>query len=164
MLKFAKIFNVDKIMDELDLKIIRILSDNADVTATEIKKQINLSIPAINKRIQNLKQSGVINNFTIVTNGKKAGKPVTAYIFAILESSEYMDSLLEYVSTDDDILECATITGEYDCLLKICAKNIEELDQKLGFLKKHKGIAKTNTMLSLTSHKYTATIMPCVNK
>lgn len=41
-------------MDEIDGKILRILSRNANATATEMMAQVNLSIPAINKRIQKL--------------------------------------------------------------------------------------------------------------
>ena len=150
-------------MDELDLKIIKILSKNADITSTAIKKEINLSIPAINKRIQTLKNSGIIKQFTILTDGKKVGKPITAYVFIVLQSSDYMDALLEYANTDTDILECSAITGEYDCLLKVCAESIEKLDEKLMYLKKHKGIIKSNTMLSLTTYKNSPTILPNVD-
>ena len=147
-------------MDELDLKIIKILSENADITATKIKELINLSIPAINKRIQNLKQSGIIKRFTVITDDKKIGKPITAYIFVVLQASGFMEPLLEYANADEDILECSAITGEYDCLLKVCAESIEQLDEKLAYLKKHKGIIKSNTMLSLTNYKYSTTILP----
>ncbi len=147
-------------MDELDLEIINILSKNADVTATEIKNKIHLSIPAINKRIRDLKQKGIIKNFTVITDNKKVGKPITAYIFVVLQTSSYMKSLLEYVKDDKDVLECSAVTGEYDCLLKVCAETIEQLDEKLAHLKKYNGIIKTNTMLSLTNYKFSPTVFP----
>ena len=147
-------------MDELDLQIIRLLSEHADITATKMKKCVNLSIPAINKRIQRLKENGVIKNFTVVTDNKKIGKPIIAYIFVILQSSDFISSLLEYTKIDDDILECSAVTGEYDFLLKICAESIERLDEKLSHLKKCRGIVKSNTVLSLTNYKYSATAFP----
>ena len=147
-------------MDATDLKIIKILSRNANITATAMQKELNLSIPAINKRIQTLKNSGIIKQFTILTDGKKIGKTIIAYVFIVLQSSDYMDALLEYANTDVDVLECSAITGEYDCLLKVCAESIEKLDEKLMYLKKHKGIIKSNTMLSLTTYKYSPTIFP----
>ena len=147
-------------MDELDLKIIRILSQNADITATAIKNEINLSIPAINKRIHNLKSSGIIKQFTVLTDGKSIGKPISAYVFVVLESNSDRNAFIEYIQKDIDTLECSAITGEYDYLLKICAESIEKLDEKLMYLKRHKGITKSNTMLSLTNHKYSPTILP----
>ena len=53
-------------MDQTDRKILRILAENAAVTATEMVPQVNLSIPAINKRIQKLRESGVIRRFTVL--------------------------------------------------------------------------------------------------
>ena len=147
-------------MDELDLKIIQILSKDADITTTAIKKEINLSVPAINKRIQTLKEKGMIKQFTVLTDGKKVGKPITAYVFVVLESSSCVEPLIKYINTDVDILECSAITGEYDYLLKICAESIEKLDEKVMYLKKYKGIIKTNTMLSLNTYKHSPTIMP----
>ncbi|MBQ7369310.1 MAG: Lrp/AsnC family transcriptional regulator [Clostridia bacterium] len=147
-------------MDELDLQIIRLLAQHADMTATQIKKIINLSIPAVNKRIQRLKENGIIKNFTVITDNKKIGKPIVAYIFVILQSSDFISSLLEYANADDDILECSAVTGEYDFLLKICAESIEKLDEKLTHLKKYRGIVKSNTMLSLTNYKYSTAAFP----
>ena len=147
-------------MDELDLQIIKILSKNADITATDIKKQINLSIPAINKRIQHLKQKGIIKNFTLLTDGKKVGKPICAYVFVVLQSTSFMDALISYANSNADVLELSAITGEYDCLLKVCAQSIERLDEILLHLKKNLGIAKSNTMLSLTNYKFSPTILP----
>ena len=149
-------------MDELDLKIIKILSQNADVTATEIKKIINLSIPAINKRIQNLKQRGYIKKFTIVMDEKKIGKPITAYISVVLKSDDFRPALLEYVQKNDDILECATVTGEYDYFLKVCAESIEQMDEIITDLKQRAGVAKSNTVFSLTNYKSEPTALPSV--
>jgi DNA-binding Lrp family transcriptional regulator len=64
-----------------------------------------------------------------------------------------------YVENDPDILECYAITGEYDCILKVCAASVEDLDQKLSVLKMHNGVAKSYTMLSLTTHKYAPTVL-----
>ena len=147
-------------MDELDIKILELLSENSDVTATEINKHIHLSIPAINKRIQQLKSRGIIKKFTVVTDEKKVGKPIIAYIFVVLQSADYMPSLIRYIEEDRDILECSSVTGEYDFILKVCTSTIEKLDEKLLYLKKNIGIVKSNTMLSLTGYKYSTVAFP----
>ena len=71
-------------MDEIDAKLLHILSENADTTATEMMAQVNLSIPAINKRISKLRQSGLIRKFTIVTLPQKSGKSSEAVILVVL--------------------------------------------------------------------------------
>lgn len=146
-------------MDKIDTSIIRELSQNADMTATELSKKLHFSVPAVNKRIRAMRKEGIIKGFTIVTDNKKVGKPIIAFIFVVLKSAEHTDAFFEYVKSDPDILECYAITGEYDCLLKVCAASVEDLDKKLFILKTQSGVMKSHTMLSLTNHKYAPTVL-----
>ena len=73
---------------------------------------------------------------------------------------EGVDSLLEYIKGDTDVLECYAISGEYDYLLKICARDVESLEEKLLSLKRLKGVTKSHTMLSLMEHKFTSAVLP----
>ena len=122
-------------MDQIDRKLLQILSQNAAATATEMVPQVNLSIPAINKRIQKLQKSGVIRRFTIQVEPAKVGKPICAFILVVLHRSSQMDSLMEYIQSDPDILECHGITGEYDYLLKVCTADMASLQKKINQLK-----------------------------
>lgn len=151
-------------MDEIDGKILRILSENADTTATEMMSQVNLSIPAINKRISKLRQSGLIRKYTILTDPEKAGKSIQAFILVVLQQPSGAAKLTEYIRSDPDILECYAVTGEYDYILKVCARDVEQLDEKLTLLKQQKGVAKSYTMLSLMEHKFRACILPDICK
>ena len=147
-------------MDNIDKKIIELLSENANITSTEIGDLVNLSIPAVNKRILRLQNENIIRKFTILTDGKKVNKPITAFIFIVVRFSDSIDVLLDHIRQDDDILECHALTGEYDYLLKVCALDIEDLEEKLLFLKKQKGVVKSHTMVSLMEHKFEPTILP----
>jgi DNA-binding Lrp family transcriptional regulator len=146
-------------MDSIDAKIICELSKSADMTATELSKKLNFSVPAVNKRIRAMKNSGVIQKFTIVTDNKKIGKPIIAFVLIILKSIEHTDAFFEYVSHDPDVLECYATTGEYDYLIKVVAKDVEELEEKLLFIKGKRGVIKSHTMLALCEHKFKATVI-----
>ena len=147
-------------MDDIDRKIISILSDNASATATEIMSQVNLSIPAINKRISKLRQSGLIRKFTVILDPQKAGKSIQAFILVVLNQPSDATKFIEYTQADADILECYAVTGEYDYILKVCARDVANLEKKLNILKQQKFIVKSYTMLSLMEHKYQATVLP----
>lgn len=147
-------------MDAIDNKIIELLAKGADATATELSRELHFSIPAVNKRIRALKKDGIIKNFTVITDNKKVGKPILSFVLITLKSVEHTEPFFDYVGSDPDILECYAITGEYDCLLKICAASMEDLDKKLGILKTRNGVSKSYTMLSLTTHKYEPTVLP----
>lgn len=147
-------------MDLTDKKILKILSRNANTTATEISTLVNLSVPAVNKRILRLQKDGIIDNFTIITNHKNLNKTITAFVFIVMQYGDSIKTLLEYANNEQDVLECYSITGEYDYMLKICAKDIESLENKILCIKKHKGVLKSHTMISLMEHKFSPTILP----
>lgn len=147
-------------MDDIDRKLLRILSENSSTTATDMMAQVNLSIPAINKRIQKLRQAGVIRQFTILVNPEMVGKPIQAFILVVLQQSHHVDKFLEYIRSDPDILDCYAVTGEYDYLLKVCAADMEMLEEKLSHLKRQSGVIKSHTMLSLLEHKHQIAILP----
>lgn len=149
-------------MDNIDAKILKILSKNADATATAIGESVNLSVPAINKRIQKLKKDGMIRRFTVLTNGKNIGKPIMAFVLLVVRASQNGESFLDYVKGDDDILECFSVTGEYDYLIKVCASDMESLKNKLSQIKLHNGVVKSHTMISLLEQKFSPTILPTI--
>ncbi len=147
-------------MDIIDRKILKILSKNAKATATEIGAVVNLSVPAVNKRIQKLENEKVIKSYMVLTDAKKVDKSVIAFVLVVLQYGQGVDTLLEYVNDDFDILECYAITGEYDYIIKVCASDVEALEQKLLNLKSQKAVVRSHTMLSLMEHKLQPTILP----
>ncbi len=151
-------------MDSIDAKILKILSRNADITSTEISNSINLSVPAVNKRIQKLKKDGMIRRYTVLTNGKNIGKPIMAFVLLVVQAGRQGEPFLEYVKNDDDILECFSVTGEYDYLIKVCAADMESLKIKLSQIKLHNGVVKSHTMISLLEQKFSPTILPTVTE
>ena len=147
-------------MDRIDRRILEILSENAAATATEMVPHLNLSIPAINKRIQRLRESGVISRFTVLTDAELVGKPICAFIVVVLQRGTDFEKLMQYVQEDQDILECCGVTGEYDYLLKICVANMGDLQKKINYMKKTAGVVKSHTMLSLTQYKHKVAVLP----
>jgi Lrp/AsnC family leucine-responsive transcriptional regulator len=149
-------------MDSIDAKILKLLSGNADMTATDIGENVNLSVPAVNKRIQKLKKDGMIRRYTVLTNGKNVGKPIMAFVLLVVQAGRQGEPFLDYVKNDDDILECFSVTGEYDYLIKVCAADMESLKNKLSQIKLHNGVVKSHTMISLLEQKFSPTILPTI--
>jgi len=146
-------------MDQTDIALIRQLALSSDRSTAELAASINLSVPAVNKRLARLRNSGVIRS-AIVTDPAAVGKPIMAFVFVVLEHFSHADSLLEYAEEDDDVLECYAVTGEYDYVLKICASSIKALENKLLHLKRSRGIAKSHTQLALMEHKFSPGALP----
>ena len=150
-------------MDITDKRILDLLAQSANMTATEIGKQVGLSVPAVNKRLLKLQNDGVIERFTVITDAAKVEKTITAFVFIVMKYGESVKALLKYAEDERDILECYSITGDYDYLLKICAKDIESLENKILEIKNIKGVIKSHTMISLMEHKFAATVLPDID-
>lgn len=147
-------------MDKIDEKILQIVSLNANTPAQEIGKAVNLSIPAVNKRLQKLKGDGVIRSYTVITDSKKVMKPIVAFVLIVMQYSKDTENFLKTLNEDPDVLECYAVTGEYDYVIKIYAKSVDDFESKLLKIKRHRGVLKSHTMFALEEHKYSATVLP----
>ena len=147
-------------LDEIDRTLLRLLLEDSAATSTELSKQVNLSIPAVNKRIARLRQSGVIERFTVQVNAEKVGKSVQAFVLVVVSRYAKSEELLRSVQADPDILDCYAVTGEYDYLLRICAKDISDLEEKLLRLKENECVAKSHTLFNLMTHKHISGPLP----
>ena len=70
---------------------------------------------------------------------------------------------VDFFAVEGDILECYAVTGDYDYIIKICAADMEHLEEKLLRLKGQKGVMKSHTMLSLMEHKFSPTALPDID-
>lgn len=140
-------------MDKIDMKLLRLLSANADRTAQELTEHVHLSVAAINKRIAKLKADGVIERYTVKLNPQKIGKPVVAYIMVVVTQFSDVEKFERLVKQELDIVECHAVTGEYDYLLKVYAKDILSLEEKLLFLKRQGVVTKSYTLFSVMETK-----------
>ncbi|MCR4440856.1 MAG: Lrp/AsnC family transcriptional regulator [Peptococcaceae bacterium] len=141
-------------MDKIDLKIIQLLKANGRMTCSEISKKVLLSVPAVAERIRKLEEEKIIRQFTVRLNRKKLDLNLLAFVLVSLDKSEYAGGFRETVAKSDWILECHNIAGEYDYLLKVVAENTEKLEIYISqILKKTAGVAKTNTIVVLSTLK-----------
>lgn len=146
-------------MDSIDAGILKRLAKNGDENASSLSGAVNLSVPAINKRIVKMKKDGTITKTTIKTDGDKIGKPISAFVQITLVDFLKPEDFLKIIESDRDILECYAVSGEYDYLIKLCAKNINDFESKLLKIKQSGGI-KSYTMFCLREYKNEISILP----
>lgn len=146
-------------MDKTDIKLLGLLAEDAGATATSLVSKLNLSVPAINKRIAKLKADGVIRKTVVLTDPEKVGQTVTVCILLALENFNQSEEFFQIIQNDPEIMECYAISGEYDYWVKVCTSSVFELEEKLLVMKQH-GVAKSNTLFALREYKCSATVLP----
>lgn len=143
-------------MDSIDIMIINALEQNSRATASQISKEVNMSVPAVAERIRKLEESGIIEQFTIRLNRKMMGLRLMAVIFVNIDYNRNIDSFRNGVAELSEVIECHHMAGEYDYLLKVLVEDTEALEDFISDkLKRLPGVAMSNTVISLSTIKDT---------
>ncbi len=147
-------------MDNIDIRIIKLLQENARITASEIASAIKLSLPAISERLKKLEASGVIKQYTTIIDPAYFEKTLMAIVFITLERPRFSDVFVEFVKKQNDILECHYLAGDYDYALKVITENTASLQELLNRIKSVQGVQKTRTIVILSTAKNNYSVMP----
>ena len=134
-------------MDELDRKIIRLLSQNARIPVKDIAQEISLTSPAVSSRIRKLEQDGIISGYTVVLHPPEGHVRVEALISLAVGPTQHED-LMELLQAEPDVLQCFRVTGTYSFTVKVSCEGVDALERLLNKFQK---IGSTNTQIILST-------------
>ncbi len=120
-------------LSRVDIRILRILQDDASLPIAEIAKMANMSQSPCWRRVRSLKQSGIIRQIVAIVDREKIGLEFVAYAFVklALPNRENMEKFDEMVLSWPEITTCERITGTVDYLIKVYASDIKSYDNFL---------------------------------
>lgn len=142
-------------LDDLDIKVLKILQKKGRTKRNELADAAGMSIPAISERLNKLEEKKIIEGYYAKLNRKAFGYDIMAYILVMMESSKYYKSLISHVEKLPQILECHSVLGEGSHLLKAVSKNTEALEKLLGEIQSWPGVTATRTTFVLSTIKET---------
>ena len=148
------------IMDSLDYKILHILKQNARKKASDISKEIHLSVSTVIERIRKLENSGIIESYTIITNEHQIGNDLTALMEVSLAHPRFNELFIEKIMEHPNIISCYYLTGEFDYMVKITCRSSEHLEQIHKWIKNQRGVRSTRTHFVLRNVKNIYTSLP----
>ncbi|MFT7498489.1 MAG: Lrp/AsnC family leucine-responsive transcriptional regulator [Porticoccaceae bacterium] len=121
-------------LDDIDLKILRILQKDSKKTTKEIADSINLSSSPVYERIKRLEKNGYIKNYVALLNKNKIGKPITAICMVSLRyhNEGFIDKFEMQIKALEEVQECYHMAGKVDFFLKI---NLEGLESYHDFIR-----------------------------
>lgn len=140
-------------IDDIDVKILELLQNNARIKRNEIADKIGLSLPSVTDRLNKLEDNGIIETYITKLNHKNLGKDITAFIFVTSDSSTHYKDFISHALQNQEILECHSITGDGSHVLKIRTENTSSLEKLLAKIQSWKGVRSTRTSIVLSSHK-----------
>jgi Lrp/AsnC family transcriptional regulator, leucine-responsive regulatory protein len=118
-------------LDTIDKTILRMLQTQGDVSNAELARLTHLSAPAVSARIKRLRDEGFIARTVTVLNRERLGFDLVCFIHISLSAHRVTEEekLRDAVAAMPEVLECFHITGEYDYVLKVVARDRGHLEQ-----------------------------------
>lgn len=149
-------------IDRLDRQILNLLQIEPEITASEIGERIGMSQSTCWRRIQRMRDEGLIQERIVTLDRKKAG--LNAMIFAQIKlSSQGRTNLAEFsdaIRSLPEVLDCYVLMGNVDFLLRIVTADIDTYERfffdKLSTLP---GVREITSSIALSEIKHT-TVLP----
>lgn len=141
--------DADKI-DKLDRKILSILSTNARIPFKDVATQCGVSRAAIHQRVQHLVEKGIITGSVFYINPKSLGYSTCTYVGLNLERGSMYKKVVAELQEIPEIIECHFTTGPYTMMIKLYARDNEQLMDLLNNrMQTIPGVVSTETLISL---------------
>ena len=120
-------------LDNIDLKILEQLQSNSNLTNKELAAAVHLSTTPTFERVRRLEREGYIKRYAAVLDAEKLNCGFVAFCFLKMKQHSHENAMriMEAAQAIPEIGECYNISGDYDFLLKIYAKDMKSYQKFL---------------------------------
>jgi len=140
-------------IDDIDRRILALLSENSRISYVDIGKELGLSRVAIRERINQLTYEGIIEKFTIVINSEKLGKKVSAFFEVDCEPTALV-TVAKKLADNPIVASCYQMTGPSTIHMHVLVEDFEQLEQFINCeLSALQGITRVESHILLRRFK-----------
>lgn len=148
-------------LDAIDIKILDLMQRDASLSTAELAERVGLSQSPCWRRIQRLREEGYIKAVVAIVDHQKLG--FTMQIFAQVKmttlTEEERENFYKAINNIPEILECWTVFGEMDAMLKIMAPDVSWYqDFIFAVLLKLPGVVDVRSIVTLAESKSTTAV------
>lgn len=143
-------------IDETDRKILRCIQRNPDITMRELGDEIGMSHSPCWRRMQRLKDLGVLGDKTFTIDPKAVGYEIRVLCF--IRITEHKREILQQfeaaVQAVPEILQCYSLSGDHDYVLHVIARSVRDYEETVkNALSQLPNVQSINTSFTLKSIK-----------
>lgn len=134
-------------LDTYEKQILKHLQQDGRASTQDLSEAVGLSASPCWRRVKKLEEEGYITRYAAILDRKKLGLGALAYVHvSLIEHSEAsIEKFYDFVETSERVIECASITGEFDFVLKVAATDPENLEQFIMQRILRLGVVRTTT-------------------
>jgi len=137
-------------LDPIDLRIIALLQEDARSSYAEIGSQVALSAPAVKRRVDRLRSSGVIRGYTAMIDPGALGWTTEAFVELFCTGRTSPQQLRAAAKKHPAVVGAYTISGEADALVHLRAMDMAGLEEALEKLRAEPFVTSTRSMIVLS--------------
>lgn len=122
-------------LDETDIKLLRILQHDATLSNKELAFRLHKSIAAIHERVKKLKQQGYIKKTVAILDRQKINMGLISFsqVFLKAHTAEVLNEFEKEVAKFPEVMECYQMAGSYDFMLRIATKDMQAYHEFLRY-------------------------------
>jgi DNA-binding Lrp family transcriptional regulator len=145
------------ILDDLDLKLLRLVQEDAETSHATLAEAVGLSVTGIHKRLKRLRQEGIIKKVVAVLDRNKLGLDLMCFLNVTFKDNVRASNITDMkraVTKLPEVLECYSLTGSNDAVIKIVVRDHTHLREFLKQLSKVQSvIGRIETCIVLEEFK-----------
>ncbi|PJF02636.1 Lrp/AsnC family transcriptional regulator [Acinetobacter seifertii] len=148
-------------LDQFDLKILKIIQEDARIAQKDLGERVNLSTAAVNRRLKKLSDEGVIKSYTANIEPVYIGLPITiiTMVEVLSEQHEHLDITRKLFSNCEYIQQSYYVAGEWDFVLIFQVKDMDQytdISEKLFI--KNNNVKRFKTLVAMKKDKASLSI------
>ena len=140
-------------MEEIDRRIVSLLSRDGRMSFTELARQTGLSVSAAQQRVRRLERRGVIRGYAALVNPDDVGLPLTAFISIKPFDPAAPDDAPERLAHLPGIEACHSVAGDENYILKVRVASPSALEDLLQEIRTVAGVATRTTIVLSTPYE-----------
>lgn len=137
-------------LDQVDQRIIALLQEDARASYADIGGSVSLSAPAVKRRVDRLRASGVIRGYTAIVDPDAVGWTTEAFVELFCTGRTSPQQLAAAARRHSAIVSAYTISGQADALVHLRAVDMAGLEQALERLRAEPFVTSTRSMIVLS--------------
>jgi Lrp/AsnC family transcriptional regulator, leucine-responsive regulatory protein len=141
------------VVEEIDRKIVSLLSSNGRMSFTELARQAGLSVSAVHQRVRRLEADGVITGYVALCNLDVIGLPLTAFVSIKPFDPASPDDAPSRLSHLAAIEACHSVAGEENYILKVRVASPAALEDLLQQIRSLANVSTRTTVVLSTPYE-----------
>jgi len=136
-------------VDEIDRKLLEQLARDGRASYAAIGALVNLSATAVKRRVDRLRERGVVRGFTVVLDPELLGWSTEAFVEVYFRERTPPEEILATLRQFPEVLAAWTVTGDADALVHLRAADTRHLESVIERIRRRPGVQRSRSQVVL---------------